>query len=490
MGDNPFQTLGSQLEKAAAILGSFRFALPGQARLETERSELSRLIRDVLAPKLAARGETVLAVLVGSTGSGKSSLLNGLAGTKLSAVGPVRPTTVNPLAWISPDSLERFQARSGPRPLELAASGDPLLLSLSLLDLPDDSAVVEWALADAQLCIFVVSALRYADGAAWEAIEGLRRRGLPVLFVLNRLPREPSQRTAVLEDFARMLFENGLLLTPDPSVVFPITEHTTPADVLAGDAIGAIRRELGLLADRGLRARVARQAAEGTLADAIARTEAVADEVDRGNARADRLRRTVEEVHRSHRQAAATALEQGGLVELPSGLSDDGLRTQLEAAISRRISAASRETAAAWSEDPTGRQLLETEPGLWLADPEVSSEAERLLEAWIAETGSLAAMTGRGMWWPPARSRFASAVVRAILDPNRRPLRQEARQDLEGLFGGGKERLLTGIGELLEANRERFRRFLQVHQPRTGLADELRETLKGVLGAAGALYGE
>lgn len=490
MADNRLKTLGSQLEKAAEILGSFAFALPGQARLEAERSELSHLIREVLLPKLAGRGETVLAVLVGCTGSGKSSLLNGLAGTRLSAVGPVRPTTVNPLAWISAQSMERFKGWSGPRPLELSVSDDPLLDSLSVLDLPDDSTVVEWALPDAQLCIFVVSALRYADTAAWEAIEGVRRRGLPVLFVLNRLPRELSQRTAVLEDFARMLFENGLLLSQDPSVVFPITEHSTPSDVLTGDAMGAIRRELGLLADRGLRASVARQAAEGTLADAIARTEAVADEIDRSNAYVDLLRRKAEEVHRWHRDAAAAALEEGGLADLPSDATDDVLKTQLAAAIARLVSAAARDTAAAWNQDPTGQQLLEKEPSLWLADHETSSEAERLVEAWTAETASLAALTGKGMWWPPARKRFASAVVRAVLDPSQRPLRQETKADLEGLFGGGKERLLTAIGELLNRDRGRFRRFLALHQPRTGLADELRETLKGVLGAAGALYGE
>ena len=45
-------------------------------------------------------GDTVVVALAGGTGSGKSSLLNALAGHEVSGVGAVRPTTAEPLAWI------------------------------------------------------------------------------------------------------------------------------------------------------------------------------------------------------------------------------------------------------------------------------------------------------------------------------------------------------------------------------------------------------
>ncbi|NIR36403.1 MAG: dGTPase, partial [Actinobacteria bacterium] len=45
-------------------------------------------------------GSTLVLALVGGTGSGKSSLLNALAGEAIASTSPVRPHTTEPLAWI------------------------------------------------------------------------------------------------------------------------------------------------------------------------------------------------------------------------------------------------------------------------------------------------------------------------------------------------------------------------------------------------------
>ena len=45
-------------------------------------------------------GTTMVLALVGGTGSGKSSLLNALAGEEVASTSPVRPHTTEPMAWI------------------------------------------------------------------------------------------------------------------------------------------------------------------------------------------------------------------------------------------------------------------------------------------------------------------------------------------------------------------------------------------------------
>ena len=50
--------------------------------------------------RLGFLGRSVVVALVGGTGSGKSSLLNALAGEEVAPTGVVRPTTERPLAWI------------------------------------------------------------------------------------------------------------------------------------------------------------------------------------------------------------------------------------------------------------------------------------------------------------------------------------------------------------------------------------------------------
>ena len=53
-----------------------------------------------MAERLGFPAETYVLALVGGTGVGKSSLLNALAGSSVSAASVRRPTTAHPLAWV------------------------------------------------------------------------------------------------------------------------------------------------------------------------------------------------------------------------------------------------------------------------------------------------------------------------------------------------------------------------------------------------------
>lgn len=124
-----------------------------------------------------SRDHTVVA-LVGTTGSGKSSMFNALAGLPLSPVGVLRPTTSLPhactwgsndagplLDWLGVPQNNRFDRESALDGDELAA-----LRGLILLDLPDFDSVegshrdeVDRLLHLVDLVIWVLDPQKYAD---------------------------------------------------------------------------------------------------------------------------------------------------------------------------------------------------------------------------------------------------------------------------------------------------------------------------------------
>ncbi|MDH3194228.1 MAG: 50S ribosome-binding GTPase, partial [Acidimicrobiia bacterium] len=59
-------------------------------------AELARSARK----RVGYLGSSVVVALAGGTGSGKSSLLNAIAGEYVAEVAAIRPTTSEPLAWL------------------------------------------------------------------------------------------------------------------------------------------------------------------------------------------------------------------------------------------------------------------------------------------------------------------------------------------------------------------------------------------------------
>ena len=244
-------------------------------------------LRDVDAP--------VLAVVGGSTGSGKSTIVNSLTGAEVTASGVLRPTTRAPVLvhhpaaahWFDGDrvlgSLARVHGGSATsaNQLQLVAT-EVLPEDLALLDAPDIDSVVDLnreiathLLDAADLWVFVTTAARYADAVPWEFLRGASRRGVGIGLVLNRVP--PGARGEIAPHLSEMLTTEGLgeapLFTIDEQ---PLVEGRLPAEVVA-----PLWSWLsGLADDHEARRELVRRTLSGALGDIARRTELVASGVD------------------------------------------------------------------------------------------------------------------------------------------------------------------------------------------------------------------
>ena len=185
------------------------FDLPGVHAAEGGRTELLRQLDDYILPRLASLDAPLLAVVGGSTGSGKSTLVNSLVETIVSAPGVLRPTTRSPVLVHHPDDERWFTPTRILPDLARAPAATPsrarrpcswsrrhLPPGLALLDAPDIDSVVSanrelarQLLAAADLWLFVTTAARYADAVPWELLRQASERGTSVAMVLDRVPR-------------------------------------------------------------------------------------------------------------------------------------------------------------------------------------------------------------------------------------------------------------------------------------------------------------
>src|SRR5215213_11563368 len=155
----PVQTL--ELTRVLARLGDVLAAVrlplrtPLAADGERVRSELAGQIGDYLLPRLRQMDAPLLMVVGGSTGAGKSTLVNSLVGAEVSTVGVLRPTTRAPVLACHPADLRWFEgdrilpalsrtsgAPAGPGGLQLVPT-IALPEGVALLDAPDIDSVVE-----------------------------------------------------------------------------------------------------------------------------------------------------------------------------------------------------------------------------------------------------------------------------------------------------------------------------------------------------------
>jgi predicted GTPase len=181
--------------------------LPGADAQRGAAGELTRQLDDYVLPRLATIDAPLLAVVGGSTGAGKSTLVNSLIGRRVSAPGVIRPTTRAPVlvhhvddaAWFDDARILPGLARSSgraedTRSLQLVPDA-AIPRGLAVLDAPDiDSVVAEnrslaaQLLAAADLWLFVTSAARYADAVPWDFLLSAAQRSAAVAVVLDRVP--------------------------------------------------------------------------------------------------------------------------------------------------------------------------------------------------------------------------------------------------------------------------------------------------------------
>ena len=75
---------------------------PGIEELRTARNEMVDQLEDYVIPRLMTIDAPLLAVVGGSTGAGKSTLVNSLVGRRVTTTGVLRPTTRSPVTGLTP----------------------------------------------------------------------------------------------------------------------------------------------------------------------------------------------------------------------------------------------------------------------------------------------------------------------------------------------------------------------------------------------------
>ena len=169
-------TLDSVGRLRDAVAGT-EFATNPVAAAEA-RAVVSQL-DDYILPRLKNVDAPLLAVVGGSTGSGKSTLVNAIVGRQVSTSGAIRPTTRQPVLVANPSDSEWFssghvlpglareqgEARTNPSAASLRTVASAAISpGLALLDAPDfdsiddhNRALASQLLAAADLWIFVTT---------------------------------------------------------------------------------------------------------------------------------------------------------------------------------------------------------------------------------------------------------------------------------------------------------------------------------------------
>lgn len=463
------------------------FVVPGDetGASESERRRLIDLIRHHLLPRIADPEAPVVAVVAGPSGAGKSTLVNSLAQDDIGVIGAVRPTTVRPAVWAHPDHdvlteagfLRRFQLAADGR-LDLAVSDDELVANMVVVDTPpldlgDASGrlVARVAAGMADLAIFVTTQRRYADAVGWDFLRFCQQRGLPVLFVVNRLAAD-VRGELVLQDLAKRLHTAGLLTTPDETLLFAIFDH---AEVewhggLSASSVSSLRKELGELSDPGFRGALVTEATQASgrsvvrgLAEIIPRLRSQVGLV------AD-LRRRVDAAYDEETSRLVTELEDGGF----SGLADHELWEQaaadLTGIVTRRAGLASQAVAESWSATPYGAEVLaDGGQSLWRHGHETTTLALATLTEWGSGLGDVAReFTRRGRLSKRAEQRVVRSLWPLVLAPRRRVsrrLRRRYRNVADQLVAAARRGLTDVLAAALRADADRFAGTLPVIDP-------------------------
>ena len=429
--------LTGPLERLRDDLRTVRLELqvPGTEEARRARDDLAAQVDDYILPRLRQMDAPTLIVVGGSTGAGKSTLVNSLVGAVVSPAGVLRPTTRAPVLACHPDDVRWFEddrvlpglprvtgGSGGPGTLQLVVT-PALPEGLALLDSPDiDSVLAEnrtlanQLLAAADGWLFVTTAARYADAVPWEFLRSARERGTVLSIVLNRVPGDADRE--VPAHLRQMLADERL----GDSDVLVVPEVSLADDLLPADALWPVRAWLdGLAMDAQARVALVRRTLRGALASLPVRAAAVERAAVEQLSAAAELRAEADAAYAEALREVEAALRSGSLLrgevlarwhevvgtgdvmralETRVGWLRDRLKSvitgapaadaELKLAVENRVEAvvrtaaerASERTARAWRDRVPGRALLERAPELERASSGLEGAAADEVRAW------------------------------------------------------------------------------------------------------------
>lgn len=227
---------------------SFPLDLPGAEPARTSRTRLVDQLGEHLVPRLTELSAPAVVVVSGSTGAGKSTLVNSLVGTEVSAAGVLRPTTRRPVLVHNPDDADLLSHHPVLESVEVVAH-ESVPRGIAVLDAPDLDSVLESnresahrLLEAADLWLFVTTAARYGDALPWRVLQDAVERQTTIAMVLNRVA--PESLPEVRGDLLERLRAHGLQGAP----LFVVPDVGPHEGVLPPAVVAPIRRWLTMLA--------------------------------------------------------------------------------------------------------------------------------------------------------------------------------------------------------------------------------------------------
>lgn len=415
-------------------------ALPDAPAASRVRAELLNQLDDYVLPRLRAIDAPLLAVVGGSTGAGKSTLVNSLLGQVVSRSGVLRPTTRSPVLvhhprdehWFGDDRVLPGLARiTGPveagegdqSAVRLVGTG-ALEAGLALLDAPDIDSVVArnrdlatQLLAAADLWLFVTTAARYADAVPWALLRQAAERGTSIAIVLNRVP--PDALAEIRDHLSSMLKEQWLSLAP----IFTVPEVPLQADgLLPPEYVATLRQWLTTLAlDARARSIVVRNTLSGALDSIDARIAVLVDATDEQAAATQALVRVADAAYQEAAGNVDRGMSDGTLLrgevlsrwqefvgtgeffkQVESTVSrvrdrivsalkgqppparelGEALHSGVATLVNAETRAAASRVVRSWRGMPGGQLLLDRDPGLASPSAEFTERVDRMVREW------------------------------------------------------------------------------------------------------------
>lgn len=378
--------------------------LPGAPRARQTRAELLAQLDDYLVPRLKAPEAPLLAVVGGSTGAGKSTLVNSLVGRQVSEAGVLRPTTRTPVLVCHPDDHHWFagvrvlpdlmrvwapqddedtpvSARRPHRPggrhghppatrevrIETVST---LPRGLAILDAPDiDSLVVDNRTLAAQLIcaadvwVMVTTASRYADAVPWHLLRTAKQYKATLVTVLDRVPHQVLAE--VSRQYGALLTRAGLGDVPRFTVP-ELPESAGGGGLLPASAVAPLFAWLAHHAqDPAARQYAVGRTALGALDSLGRRMPELASAVAAQHAAAVRLTFAVEDAYKREGKRVRGRLDRGAVLAgdaltrwrgypLDTSADEllDSLAESLAALLQCAVAAADERIAEAWRREP------------------------------------------------------------------------------------------------------------------------------------------
>ncbi len=428
--------------RRAAELVRLPLDLPGVADARESRRALVQQLDDYVLPRLRSIDAPLLCVVGGSTGAGKSTLVNSIIGEVASKTGVLRPTTRSSVLVHHPEDERWFtdtrilpglarltgsvSDRDDPSAVRLVTS-ESLPAGLALLDAPDIDSVVRanrdlsrQLLNAADLWLFVTTAARYADAVPWSLLREAAERGTSVAIVLDRVPPEAMEEIRV--HLAQMLRDQGLGKSP----IFTIDEVTLDDQgLLPAKQMSRLTGWLNSLAsDSKARSVVIRRTLTGALASLGARTDELNAAAGAQVQARDHLRQTARTAYADAVSGINAGMEDGSLLrgevlarwqelvgtgeflrQVEAGIAKardritsfisgkppsteplgEALQTGAAALITSHAQVAASTAARAWRTSPGGEPLVDKHPELAKGSADLTTRVERLMREWQKE---------------------------------------------------------------------------------------------------------